>query len=774
MNKMLILLLFASIFFIGIATAQMTYNNPSLPKINTPTTTGSIVNIQNINTSLNGSFWTTSSNQNSLTGTKTGNYNLSTSGYLRGNNICYSNGTGCVTFNTTYNNLLNQNCPINQVVNGTYINGTIKCINITNLGNAFFWNLNQSQNVGDQRKYGTIVLADINKKTSVDVNQRRLYKSTGNLSINYESGYLYNVSNGISVNYFQSWLLKPVGPSAGLISYNWKTQTFADTLLESQTADLNNRIFYSAIGEPLINYFDDNGTYFYKNVNIRGDEARTDDTTLFIQSPDTVDTCEGDFNDCTDMTSETCSYIDGCSLGVCVDNPSLDCTTLSGYECYDTNFQTGACQYNTAYYNYCIDIPTEVSCYEAGGFNCYWDGYVCNAYDGYFSGFCDAYNYDESGCSSAGCTYDYVSSLCTQPVYYDIFTDCANYGSCADLWDEYYCTNNYNYNIGCDWDTDLCSGYPYSTSCSQIATDSGYCYNNYTNGFCSLVTTNDLRNTVMKQGAGQTEDMYQCQLNDGTPYITFSNDCTTAEFTYLKSNTLQVTSTATFNGASNNVNGNLVTHLVYPSADGFYDLGRATNKYNNSHVKNMFAININATNITIINVTTKDLNASGITSLRNTTIVGNLNQTSGNATINGIYGGIYYHNDSGGTFPFASEDVFYNFTYGNCGVQNGFICNSTTGTLTAQFDGVYKINYIATGTGVNNHLYHIRVAINDIGQNNTESHGLYGSGTTLTLTGMGHIRINATQRINLQIEDSSGTGDGTVYNWNFVLERIGN
>lgn len=61
-------------------------------------------------------------------------------------NICYSNGTGCLVnnsiFNSTYNNLLNQNCPNGQVVNGTLSNGTFICTtDQTGSGNANFTNV---------------------------------------------------------------------------------------------------------------------------------------------------------------------------------------------------------------------------------------------------------------------------------------------------------------------------------------------------------------------------------------------------------------------------------------------------------------------------------------------------------------------------------------------------------------------------------------------------------------------------------------------------------
>lgn len=62
-------------------------------QFNNPVNQGSSLTINNINTSLNGSFWTTDSSQNSLTGTKSGSYNINTSGYIKTDTFYpFSNG----------------------------------------------------------------------------------------------------------------------------------------------------------------------------------------------------------------------------------------------------------------------------------------------------------------------------------------------------------------------------------------------------------------------------------------------------------------------------------------------------------------------------------------------------------------------------------------------------------------------------------------------------------------------------------------------------------
>lgn len=70
--------------------------------------------------------------------------------------VCLSNGTNCQTvivngssFNQSYANLLAQNCPTGQVVNGTLANGTFICVTSSSSGAANFTNvafLNQTQN----------------------------------------------------------------------------------------------------------------------------------------------------------------------------------------------------------------------------------------------------------------------------------------------------------------------------------------------------------------------------------------------------------------------------------------------------------------------------------------------------------------------------------------------------------------------------------------------------------------------------------------------------
>jgi hypothetical protein len=194
-----------------------------------------------------------------------------------------------------------------------------------------------------------------------------------------------------------------------------------------------------------------------------------------------------------------------------------------------------------------------------------------------------------------------------------------------------------------------------------------------------------------------------------------------------------------------------------------------------------FAINVTGGSAGGVNFEAFRIRPSGNVGINTTTpqntlnVVGSINQSgTGNLTGNMIYGGIYLHNDTGVTMTFTLEDTWYNFTADTCGSLNGFICNISDGSLKAQMKGIYKVTYVATGIGGNNHLYHTGIAVNNVVKNNTQSHTLATASDTTSMAGVGHIIVDVGDIINLQIQDSSGIGSGIVYNWNMVLERIGN
>jgi hypothetical protein len=144
----------------------------------------------------------------------------------------------------------------------------------------------------------------------------------------------------------------------------------------------------------------------------------------------------------------------------------------------------------------------------------------------------------------------------------------------------------------------------------------------------------------------------------------------------------------------------------------------------------------------------------------------------GNVTGSVYYGGMYIHSDAGVTIPFAAASTWYTFTGLTAGMLNGF--THADSVLTASYGSVYKVTYNATGQGQNNHIYHIAVARNDTILVNTEDHMTGQAGVLTKMAGGGHITAVAGSKIKLKIQDASGTGNGTLYNVNIHLERIGN
>jgi len=162
----------------------------------------------------------------------------------------------------------------------------------------------------------------------------------------------------------------------------------------------------------------------------------------------------------------------------------------------------------------------------------------------------------------------------------------------------------------------------------------------------------------------------------------------------------------------------------------------------------------------------------------NLDVAGNLNQTNGNATINNIYGEMWYMNHTGTTIAFASANVSYPLFFTNAEKLNGFSFVggfNLSSNLTAQFAGVYKANYLASGSGQNNHNYFTTVLINGLEQNNCMSHKkMTAGGDIVTMTGSCLINLVVGDNVQLSTMDYDGTGTGKYYAGNLNLVRIGN
>lgn len=164
----------------------------------------------------------------------------------------------------------------------------------------------------------------------------------------------------------------------------------------------------------------------------------------------------------------------------------------------------------------------------------------------------------------------------------------------------------------------------------------------------------------------------------------------------------------------------------------------------------------------------------GKTLINKLIVIGDFNQTSGDALYNGIYGGLYLHDEDGTDMIFSVQNQWYNFTNVNCGLYNGFVCNGTAGTLTAKYSGVYEVMLDGNGEDGNNQVFELGLAINNVIQNNTLTSDETASGIRTSMASFGRVRLEAGDYVTTQIRDLSGTTIGTFYNANMAIKRIGN
>ena len=163
-----------------------------------------------------------------------------------------------------------------------------------------------------------------------------------------------------------------------------------------------------------------------------------------------------------------------------------------------------------------------------------------------------------------------------------------------------------------------------------------------------------------------------------------------------------------------------------------------------------------------------------ITTIGYANITGDLNQTKGNATINMIYGEMWYHNHTATPLNFAVDGTYYNLTFSNS-LVNGMTFNNTGDYLKIDFKGVYQINYMASGDGQNNHVYYTDVTINGVVQDRCESHKkMTAGGDIVTMNGNCLLSLNIDDKVKLATADIGGTGTGNYYSANLNLVRIGN
>ena len=151
----------------------------------------------------------------------------------------------------------------------------------------------------------------------------------------------------------------------------------------------------------------------------------------------------------------------------------------------------------------------------------------------------------------------------------------------------------------------------------------------------------------------------------------------------------------------------------------------------------------------------------------------------GNFTGNQIYGSIFYHNHTATLLNFAIDGVYYYMGMKNATYLNGFKSNnlgaSLNSSMTALVSGLYKADYMAVGSGQNNHKYATTIFINEVMQDNCESHHkMSAGGDEITQSGSCFIRLTLNNNVSLRTADDGGTGTGNYYGANLNLVRIGN
>lgn len=139
------------------------------------------------------------------------------------------------------------------------------------------------------------------------------------------------------------------------------------------------------------------------------------------------------------------------------------------------------------------------------------------------------------------------------------------------------------------------------------------------------------------------------------------------------------------------------------------------------------------------------------------------------------YGGIYFYNTSGTPFT-ANTSWLTTPAHGvniKCGYARNILCNSTTGILTVLTDSIYSTEHIASIEMGNNQIFESAIAVNDIIQENTISSVYTSAGERGLTTGFGRIQVFKGDNISFVFRSPDGTQSGTVYQLNFMVDRLG-
>ena len=148
------------------------------------------------------------------------------------------------------------------------------------------------------------------------------------------------------------------------------------------------------------------------------------------------------------------------------------------------------------------------------------------------------------------------------------------------------------------------------------------------------------------------------------------------------------------------------------------------------------------------------------------------NMTDNSNILKNQYGEMWHHDHTGMEYNFDSDGIFYNLTMDNS-MTNAFTFNNASDYLEPMFSGIYKISYMASGSGENNHKYYTSVTINGVVQDRCESHKkMSAGGDIITMTGCCILNLSAGDKIKLATADIGNTGTGIYYTGNLNLIRI--
>jgi len=146
---------------------------------------------------------------------------------------------------------------------------------------------------------------------------------------------------------------------------------------------------------------------------------------------------------------------------------------------------------------------------------------------------------------------------------------------------------------------------------------------------------------------------------------------------------------------------------------------------------------------------------------------------TGNITGNQIYGEMWYHNHTATELDFAVDGLFYNLTFDNSDL-NGFTFNDAEDSLTPLVNGKYKVSWMASGDGQNNHEYYTTILVNGVDYDRCEAHKkMTAGGDIVTMTGNCFVDLVTTDYVQLGTADVGATGTGNYYSANLNLIRIG-